>query len=56
MSEPAQRPVLDDAADSAVGEAVRAAPVFRSRATLLKRLADVHLFAADLVPHGSSFR
>lgn len=41
MSEPAQRPVLDDAADSAVGEAVRAAPVFRSRATLLKRLADV---------------
>lgn len=41
MSEPAQRPVLDDAADSAVREAVRAAPVFRSRATLLKRLADV---------------
>lgn len=41
MSEPAQRPVLDDAADLAAGEAVRAAPVFRSRATLLKRLADV---------------
>lgn len=41
MSEPAQRPVLDDAADLAAGEPVRAAPVFRSRATLLKRLADV---------------
>lgn len=41
MSDPAQRPVLEDAADVAAGEVVRAAPVFRSRATLLKRLADV---------------
>jgi uncharacterized protein (DUF2336 family) len=41
MSEPAQRSVLEDAADLAAGEPVRAAPVFRSRGTLLKRLADV---------------
>lgn len=41
MSEPAQRSVLEEAADGAAGEIVRAAPVFRSRGTLLKRLADV---------------
>jgi uncharacterized protein (DUF2336 family) len=41
MSEPAQRSVLEDSADLAAGEPVRAAPVFRSRGTLLKRLADV---------------
>lgn len=41
MSEPAQRSVLEDAADLAAGESLRAEPVFRSRGTLLKRLADV---------------
>jgi uncharacterized protein (DUF2336 family) len=41
MSEPAQRSVLDVAADGAAGEPLRSAPVFRSRGALLKRLADV---------------
>lgn len=38
MSEPAHKPVLDDVD---LTDEVRAAPAFRSRATMLKRLADV---------------
>lgn len=40
MSEPAPKPLPDSAGEPA-GEVVRAAPPFRSRGTLLKRLADV---------------